>query len=191
MRMDSSPFRAATARKREWLLAGARGSLLGLLCAALAISAADKTVTNKELGFEITFPETWTAQEKPAAPVVLQFVSPRARLALASAAISITVNDLQLVTAKEYVEDLFSKNEKLKRGLVDSDEIKVGDQDAMKCTFIRTPGGLLTKEVMYVIVANDHGYFISIGAAKNDFDHYAKDIDAIVKSFKLLPVEKK
>src|SRR4051794_16550030 len=51
--------------------------MLSLLCAAaLATSAADKTVTDKEHGFEITFPEAWTVKpSKPNTNVIAQGIS--------------------------------------------------------------------------------------------------------------------
>lgn len=42
---------------------------------ALTSCGADKTVSNKELGFEITYPEKWTVTEKTAKPMVAMAVS--------------------------------------------------------------------------------------------------------------------
>jgi hypothetical protein len=167
----------------------------GLLCAlALAASAADKTVTNKELGFEITFPETWTLQKKPAAIEAVKGESPRIAGAQATSITRVVVTDVKEgITSKAFAELLTAGESKDFNNYVfiDQGEIKLNDSNAFKRTFEYEP--VVTKRrvtfTSYYFVAGKRGYVIDIGVSNVDSALYAKDFDAIVKSFKLLPAK--
>ena len=59
--------------------------------------------------------------------------------------------------------------------------------DAFKVSYERDdPNRGLTQGAHYVLIANKRIYTISAETQKADFDKYAKELDAIVKSFKLI-----
>jgi len=148
----------------------------GMLClVTLAASGAEKTVTDKERGFEITFPEAWIVEQ----PTNIRTVSAKA----ADAKVKLGIDTQELkdgMTLKDFVDFKFADKDKDSVKIV---ETKLAGVDARKVTI--TFGGFLVVE-NYCIVANRRSYCIFFEMMKSDSDKYAKDIDAIVKSFKLI-----
>lgn len=58
--------------------AGMRGACVVLMVSMLAASGAENKVTIKEIGYEITFPETWKVIKDPKFPTSFEAKSPDA-----------------------------------------------------------------------------------------------------------------
>src|SRR5436190_10934345 len=101
----------------------------GVLCAALACcaaSGADKIFTDKERGFEITFPETWVIFDKRQQPNVpwIKFISDDF-----SGSVAVLIYDVdEGSTLKGFVDMALSRIRKLnaKCKIIDSTELKIG-----------------------------------------------------------------
>ena len=165
-----------------------------VLCAAFVACcarAADKTVTNKELGFEITFPEAWQAVETPPKARVFCIKAPNEAGCKGSSNVSVIRYE---VKENEVLNDLVNE---AKQGLkddlkffnvIEQIEFELAGVKAFK--FIYVGEGTKTKDRFkisnYHLIKGTRGYIISAGGLEADFDKYAKDIDIIVKSFKLI-----
>src|SRR6185295_3839170 len=77
-----------------------------LLVVALTALSADKTVVNKDLGFEITFPEAWNWHEKPADGTAPRGESQIAAGGKGSAILNVSGHDLKEgEVLKTFVDD--------------------------------------------------------------------------------------
>jgi len=157
----------------------------------LAASGADKTVTDKEHGFEITFPETWTVGEKLTGRIKAKAAAPFAEGTTYIASVTVVVADVKQDTVlKDYVDnDMIPFGRTFKNyELSDSVKTKISDADAYAVTFFldQNEVDLRLKCVIYYLVAGRRSYTITFVATKVDYPKFAKDIDAIVKLFKLL-----
>ena len=160
-----------------------------VLCATFATfgaSGADKPVSNKELGFEVTFPETWTVIEKKIKKIEdihlgVLALSPTATGATSSANLELCVSDVnEGTTLKAFVENMKVVQP------AEKTELQIGGIEAYKLVSKGGAPERPTKYVSYFLVRGARGYFIGFSALKDDYDKYAKDIDTIVKSFKII-----
>ncbi|HLX61327.1 MAG TPA: hypothetical protein VKX17_08610 [Planctomycetota bacterium] len=177
--------------KVDW----ARGAFVVLMVSMLAASGADTTVTNKELGFEITFPKAWGVDgediEKRNEEHLKSFgriygtaargKSPRIDGTEDCAEIMVRVLDLtKSATLKDFVISHSGADFKYD----DKNETKLGKLSIYKTT--EDALGLRMRFVHYLLIGDKYGYDVVIHSYSKDYDKYAKDIDAIVKSFKLI-----
>ncbi|HLX63293.1 MAG TPA: hypothetical protein VKX17_18625 [Planctomycetota bacterium] len=168
-------------------VAGARCAFVVLTLAMVAAGGADKTVTNKEIGCEFIIPESWT---------VLEDTNHRV-----SAYASRRVNDtgefsVELtklsgpMTAKEYAASNIAeyRTRLLNYNVIDQGDEKICGHDAYRIvgSFDTFASGRAVKFTWHILIVGTRVYCISEMAPKQDYDLYAKDIDAIVKSFKLI-----
>lgn len=169
------------------LLTRITGIVLYATFAMFGAIGADKTVSNKQFGFEITFPETWIEDLHLREHIVLQWASPKAVKAALIAVVNVIAIDMEKgETAKEFVDKCLKADESLQRELVSKTESKISEVNAMIVTFEISDETPVFKRVQYVLVSGKRGYLITAAAQKDDYDKYAKDIDAIVKSFKII-----
>jgi len=168
---------------------------------------ADKTVTNKELAFEITFPDTWIVNEHPAKGTA-EGKSPVAAGAKFGAIVILTVDEENggVVTnvEKNIVDSsdaallkwedtvlhaelrLIYKNYEQ----VEDIETKLAGNNAKKFTFYfdHEHTNARYQRTDYITVKAHKKYLIQILEPKSDYEIYSKDIDAIVQSLK--PIKK-
>ncbi|HLX62514.1 MAG TPA: hypothetical protein VKX17_14655 [Planctomycetota bacterium] len=169
-------------------VAVARCAFVVLTLSMIAASGADKTVTDKDFGFQIVFPLSWAVLEKNSEDAIATGAysskdgRPSVTVKVYSIKEGITANDF----FKSRFGNIFFWRE--------TGEAKVGNMTAYKAVHevTQTPGDGwdadledLT-EIIYCIVAGKRGYVITSSYEKHAHDKYAKDIDAIVKSFKLI-----
>ncbi|HLX62006.1 MAG TPA: hypothetical protein VKX17_12060 [Planctomycetota bacterium] len=178
-------------------VAVARWAFVVLTLLMLAASGADKTVTDKEHAFELTFPKSWTVYGKQKGDdesVATRACSNGSRVTATVDCYSVkegtTIKDLYsskfgnlwfwLKTGEAKINDITAyqgireeaPDKAIIKGL-DGEEWEVGDIEVQRME-------------IYCIVAGKRGYVISFFCEKPDYEKYAKDIDAIVKSFKLI-----
>jgi hypothetical protein len=173
--------------RSEFLKRSAERGAWGIFCAvalaACGSMAADKTVTSKKLGFEITFPETWENEMKHPNGTAK---GRRVDGAKDYANIEVVVEDISAdATLKSFVEDQLKPFKNVARfKIVEQIELKLGETNAFKVTFTKSSSA--AQYTYYFLVSSKRGYIITTYVLKEDYDKYAKDIDAIVQSFKLL-----
>ncbi|HLX61555.1 MAG TPA: PsbP-related protein [Planctomycetota bacterium] len=156
-------------------VAVARCAFIVLTLSTFAASGADKTVKNSEYGYEITFPETWKVRQSEGVQVIAD--SP-----LAHSYVTVDVNARDIAEGT-LLKDFVEKN-KLDIPVAEEVDLKLGGKDARKVTYKYTPENVVL--VHYFLVSGKRGYLIVLDWLKIDSDVHAKDIDAIVKSFKLI-----
>ncbi|HLX61554.1 MAG TPA: hypothetical protein VKX17_09765 [Planctomycetota bacterium] len=161
-------------------VAVARCAFVVLTVSTLAASGAEKTVTNKVRGVEISVPEAWWATDTPALKQnAIQCTSPGDELE-----VIVTVQDTESgVTSKQFGDNMMvifmTQSGKI---LAEGTDSKLGRNDAYK--IIRKDER--TKAIEHYLVAGKKGYVLFISGSMESVDLHAKDIDAIVKSFKLI-----
>jgi hypothetical protein len=157
--------------------------LIAFVCCAS--HAADKTVTNKELGFEITFPETWTITEKPAKPMVAEGAAKKLVGAKSTAGLNVSHydwdSDLEAM-ASAVIEGYETNLAGFKT--LERINVTLSEHKAIKITGVQNKTNL--QSISYCVLLGRHGYLFTCMALKEDYDKYIKDMDAIVKSFKIL-----
>lgn len=157
-----------------------------LVLTLTAASGADKTVTNKELGFEITFPEQWSVRDKSRTPKRYAILLETDVVAGASGVASITVNVVSVdegTTLKTFVDaQTVFKDSRITTERADA---KVGGASACKVTITLAEMTRLKLE-RYFVVFGTRGYTIDVSFDKADSAVYSKEIDAILKSFKFV-----
>ena len=167
------------------------GMVLCVVFVAFNTRAADKTVTNKELGFEITFPEAWTVDEKPPGGLAIRGASRLAKDAKGAAVIVLRFTEgAEAIPLSEYVEGILPGLKKVTPNfeLVENIELKLGRATACRLTFLydHPKLGGRCKAVSYILVDRKHRYTISTSLSTDDFDKYTKDFDNIFQSFKII-----
>lgn len=160
-----------------------------LTVSAFAALAADKTVTNKELEFELTFPDGWELGEKPQGTAAMIAVSHRA--AKSDAVLDVTrANIPKDKTVKDHVDLTLTLFERSYRNfeLLEKKQVKLAGGEGYRITFLRDlpKNNARVKNVDYFFVSNGRSFLIASRAGASDFDTYAKDIEAIANSFKVL-----
>jgi len=172
-------------------VAVARCAFVVLTLSMLAASGADKTVTNKELGFEITFPEAWTVKENYAPGFAISAISTKASGAQTYESATLTVvprvdGEHVKAMAERMIRHGWTNEGHF--ALDESLETIIGDATGYKVAISWEPehGGGARKRVIYYLLSEKRIFKLEITINKADFDLYAKDIDAIVKSFKLI-----
>jgi len=163
-----------------------------IVCVLLALCscAADKTVANAELNFQITFPESWTVTEKTPEGSAARGMSPQADGAKSHAIVKVQATAAgERTTAQALGEVIAAQLPKRLKNfeLLEKADVKIDGIDACKIAY--TFDGTNTKEKLrgsvYVLVANKHGYQITTMVNKDDEPKYAKDVEAVIKSLKL------
>lgn len=168
----------------------------GILCiVALGACGADKTVVNKDLGFELTLPVAWIWNEKPADGSAPRGESQIAAGGKGSAILNASAHELKEGEAlKTFVDEAIrDSGRKLKNyELIEKTEVKIGDVDAVKFTFSydSAKDNLRCQCAAYAVLSGKRVLLFRAGALKSDFELYAKDIDGIIKSLKLVRNEK-
>ncbi|HLX61687.1 MAG TPA: hypothetical protein VKX17_10430 [Planctomycetota bacterium] len=186
-------------------VAVARCAFVVMTLSMLAASGADKTVTKKEKGFEISFPESWTVDEKiPGTVLELAMSVPNGIAKGTSNTVTVDVRVTELeegATLDRYkdsqmapfIESIKAKIELLKNKRVNKFEMsrsepsKLSGIDAVKVSHT----GDDNENVRYTrdwhfIVVGKRGYTVCRFASKENFDKHIAELDAIVKSFKLI-----
>ena len=164
--------------------------VLGSLCAgAIPACAADKTISNKELGFEIKFPDGWTVTEKTPEGWAAKGVSRVADGAKTVAIVKVLVSDVgEGITAKALGESLHSELQKRLKNyeLVEKVDTKVGEANACKVTYAYDGPNSQDRlqGVVYFVIAQKRGYQITTTANHADYAKYSREIEGIVGSFK-------
>jgi hypothetical protein len=164
----------------------ARCAFVVLTLSMLAGCGEDKKVTDKEHGFEITYPETWVVKAESADESACGTTNPEG--ANYYALVNVKVRKLSDGTdLKSFFEREFEPNKQKPFETVESASVKFGANDARKVV-IEWDGKkkVRYRNEAYFLVSGNRGYIIGVSTLKNDWEKSAKDIDAIVKSFKLI-----
>jgi hypothetical protein len=170
----------------------------GVLCAALSGCAAwggEKTdaqgwtyfsaaakATDKKNGYEITFPEGWRFWIDPA-----RMTFGRPDRALSGSVYVYALKDDEGL--RSFFDTERAKALLLNFDLTDLKLCRVCGRNAFKLEVIDKHGPTGLKMSVYYVVAGGRGYALWFSALYPYFDTSAKDIDAIVTSFKLLKTE--
>jgi len=183
-----SPRVDAQARQPWALLRNAFGverqiALILMMFVCCSSFAADKIVTNKELGFEITFPESWEINEHDAwCQNCLAGYSP------ISHAANILVSDSgaskEKSTAKSWAQN-YANAECASEENVVILKYKLGEMDAYKVSSILKAHDQTEKDVQYTyyfIISGKRKFLMRTVILDGYYDKYSKDIDAIVQS---------
>ena len=169
--------------------------VFSILCVSLATSGADKTVTNKDLGFEITFPEAWKIEENLKG-VAVHGILPKAAGSKGYASVNVAASAIKEGSVlKDFAETSMQEIKKEAKyfEISDQGEIELAGMKVYKVAFIleRRQANDRFKNSTHFLIVGTHCFVISAGGFKEDFDIYTKDIDAIVKSFKLIEAKQK
>src|SRR5579862_531974 len=151
--------------------------------------AVAKTESFKPLGFEMAFPPEWKpANRPPRCVIAFRRFSPDERTTVL-VTLSVTDQKKQPQTLAEFVEkslkgiDAGLKDYKL----VEKAETKLSGEDAIKVTYTFDAGPFGTeRNVGYYVVWRKRSYLLRTFGVIGDYDTFAKEIDAIVASFKLV-----
>ncbi|HLX61298.1 MAG TPA: PsbP-related protein [Planctomycetota bacterium] len=168
-------------------VAVARCALVVLTLSMLAASGADKTVTNKEFGFEITFPESWvvtTVERGFAAGIRGDANKHGLLLQVRGCGVSAGGDSKKLADTVDA-----KKRTLINEKLIEKADVKLDGKEAYRVIreYDYDDKGVRFKGVFYFLVAGERGYMLAIASSADVFEKYdAKDIDAIVKSFKLI-----
>jgi hypothetical protein len=167
----------------------ARYAFVVLTLSMFAASGADKTVTDKVHGFEITFPEAWKVNDEEKDGPNTRGASAVAQGAKEPMLVNVlcakrTGGGSAKEFANRYAEygKMTAKDFKVTETL----EFKVGETDAFKMAFTFSYANQITQFQETYVFTKARRYIITANCTAADFDKYAKDIDAIVKSFKLI-----
>lgn len=152
---------------------------LGIVCvAALAACGAEKIITEKELGYQITLPDGWVEDTKYGRG--RYFVS-RAEFTYGWFWADVT-SVQEGESLRSFIQSRRSRKSLESFTLVDIQKVKLDGAGGIKLT-VKQEG---CKRAIYYVIANGHGYVITLGSHPTDFDSYVKEFDAIAKSFKLI-----
>lgn len=145
--------------------------------AAGAASGADKVVTNKENGFEITIPESWEGSSTSFSKIGSDKGRP-----LATMTVGVGPNNLG-ITLLEWVESSIRTmaNMSPDARIAEKTELKIGHLNAYRITYVHR-----IHQAQYVFVTDKRACLIIINGTKDNYDKYTEEIDAIVKSFKFI-----
>lgn len=159
------------------------------------VPVGPKAVSRKELGFEITFSDTWAVktsiQKRDTNGGEITATAPVAQGAKDYAYVTAESEDLpEGVTLKAFVQEMLSGFSKanLNYELIENVELKLSGADAVKAVYLSDRGDtkIRSKCAAYFLIVGRRGYMLRLFAYKDDYDKYANEFDAIVKSFKLL-----
>jgi hypothetical protein len=146
-------------------------------------------VSNKELAFEIKFPDGWTVTEKTPEGWAVKGVSRVADGAKTVAIVKVLVSEAgENVSAMSLGESLNTQLQKklVNYELIDKSEVKMGYAAGYKVTYAYD--GTNSKErvqgVVYFVLQNKRAYQITTTANRADYSKYGAEIDKIVASFK-------
>jgi hypothetical protein len=149
----------------------------------------DKTLSNKEHGFQITFPETWNVDDKISKEGgIARGLSPLVAGAKTRAGVDILVFIVREdTTLKSFVDAqtaFLAKDPGFEN--VQKSEQKLGDNDSVKVTYecVNPQAKVRFQHAAYYAVVGQRKFMITTFAAKDDYDNYAKEIDHVIKSFK-------
>ncbi|HLX65029.1 MAG TPA: PsbP-related protein [Planctomycetota bacterium] len=162
---------------------------------SLRIVTQSTVVSKTELGFEIAFPESWTVTENSA--TIVRALSMLANGASEHATVDVLEAKPRQPTALADWADSIVKMESSNKEMggymvIEKKDLTVAGASAMKlvvnCEVSNTAKNATrtVQLVSYLVATKARNYRILAAATKGEFDHYAADIDDIVKSFKLL-----
>lgn len=161
-------------------------TLLPLAFATCISFAAEKAVSNGE--YEIKFPESWSVSETKV------FNGTSARSQLADTTHPKSKVEMQAYGGPEQKEFTLQEFVKFHQHAdrsgtktVEKSEVKVSDVDAIKLVQIHTGfrENVAYRSEHYYLVSGKRHFVIEFFMRNEDHDAFAKEIDAIVKSFKL------
>lgn len=141
--------------------------------------------SNKKLGFEVVFPSSWIVGDSSDGEDYFYGTSVGDE-AKRFAEIRLIVKSLsERVSLREFVDDKYPRdmedfNEDFE--IREKVDCRVGGTDGFKVTTIYGE----YQDVDYVVVTEMRSYEMTFTSLKRDYVKYAEDIDAIVKSFKLI-----
>lgn len=174
-----------------------------MLIAAMVVTvvtfAGDKSFTSKDKDFEIAFPKAWDVH-RPLEGVTYWAESTKvqADTVTKSAKVNVRVDAFQIPensSLKLFVESDAVQKYFRPRESATKTEVTVAGAPAIKYeetrTGFRESAKRIDKVWQYYLVGSTHGYAIEIWATGHDPDAFAKDFEAILKSFKMLGSEKK
>ena len=150
-----------------------------VLCAAAFVACGGEQIrTVKGLGFQITLPgETGIGDGVPQFCALVHLKDKR------TAVVRLEVTDLKEGDSLRSFFKIPRYQDHLKNAILTAiDVVKIDGRSTLK---LSTSVGQFQR-VIYYAVANGRGYALLIHAQQVDFDKYAKDIDAIVASFKII-----
>ena len=156
------------------------------ICLAFVSHAADKTVTSKDGAFEIKYPDTWMIVDS--APGCVTGLSPVAAHMKGSTTFTVIFTGEDNVPLKDFTARRITANKATPNfNLVEQTEFKLGETTGVKLTYLWDVGAPAptSKFVEYVLVTAKHTYSMTAATSKDDYEHYAPELDAILKSIKL------
>jgi hypothetical protein len=149
-----------------------------------------KKFLNKEFGFEITYPESWTITEKSNSIKLHSSMEPGAR---GYSALVVQIyepnpnvpTDLATIV-NESVIDMEAAMTNFE--LSEKTPLRVNGTDTYKITFLYNAKGndVRYQDECYFLFGEHYLYRIIAESVSDDFDKYRKDISSIVNSFKFL-----
>jgi hypothetical protein len=165
-------------------------ALVLVLCAvACAAYAADKTVVNAQLGFEITYPAGWDVVEKPDGNTSTSGQSPRVAGNVSRCKVYFTVLDAKPgLTLKDFADSQLSqlakrfKNPQVSESAVC--EIPSGQAHRLVFTCDAGIGPVQNKYTIYYLVSKNRGCIFLSLAISDEFAQHAQAVESIVKSIK-------
>ena len=182
---------------------GVKAIAAGVLCAALACCAAsggEQTITDKKSGFEMTLLDGWavyqvvplgaSSRDELFTELIRNGPAPGGKSYIM---FSVRVKELsQGESLSSFFKDRKNRDQFMGLSLVDIQKIKLDGASGFKLSLATEDGDTDRMAVaFYYLVAGNRSYTIHTGAIKKDiFDKRAKELDAIVQSFKLLKTEK-
>jgi len=174
-----------------------RPAIIGFLFAAVfmvcTIHAEDKTVTSKELGFQITYLDSWNIDKKPEIVRPAFGVSPRSDGVTQYAVLMVNTWDVKVGAEPKTVIDAQMKEflEKMPNiEMLEKSELKLNGTNALKVTYLcDSTKKKRLKCTTYFLLSGSLGYRIHSFALKDEYDKVVKDMDQIVNSFKLLEIK--
>jgi len=161
---------------------------------ACGSGSTGKTVTNKDLGFRITFPEKWLVSEKTTKEPAVECESRLAAKAKDVAQVTVDVPDLSDdATLLSFVDGQTAGMDKRHKNfeLIEKVQVNVGGATAYKVTYLYDSENTDARfrYSVYYLMAGKRGYQIETSATKEDFALYSAEFDNIVGSFKILPAQ--
>ena len=156
-----------------------------LLTAGCGDGGNSKTVSLKELGFEITVPETWAVEENiQAKQVRAEYTKPGKSKAVLGVYVTGIAEGKTLMDMVNGIAAGIQNRYKTSFEMGEKVAVKLAGTDAYKMTcYYDVPK---QQDASYFVIVGRRCYMISVSASKSDYDAYANEFDAIVKSFKLI-----
>jgi len=162
-------------------------------CFGSCADAADKTITNKHNGFEITFPASWVATELPDGRAIGVSKASQRGDDWANDKSSVTV-EVKKMTEGATLKDLLAERNtpemRQHKGSTYKPEVytKIAGVDACKITvLVDSPARTC---VNYLLVSGGRSYVISTNAPTETYDQFSATLEAVIKSFKLIEAKK-